>query len=366
MPVWRNYLIPFENVLTADDMYLSARLAYANLLRVGTTCFSEAGGPHPDQMARAALEIGIRGTVAVSTVDTDFGGPFPPGARTTTAEAVERNVSLVKRWRDEGRGLVTGWLSLRQITVCSPSLFRTLAEVAVDLDCRIHTHLAEGTYEVDFTTERYGLRPADWLESIGFLSDRVHAAHSILLSDDEVGLMARRDVSVAHCPNGNFRIGAPKIPALLRAGVRIGLGSDGASGGTVDLLAASRVSRVGLQTAFATPWHEFSVVSNADLLVMATRGGAAALGLGSVCGSIEVGKQGDVIVVDNTALDTLPALDPVFALARCASARDVVSVVVAGQVVMRDGRLLTVDEAALAEEVQERSSAIMARFEASL
>jgi 5-methylthioadenosine/S-adenosylhomocysteine deaminase len=364
MPIWRNYLIPFESVLTEDDMYLSARFAYANLLRSGTTCFSEAGGPHPDLMGRAALEVGIRGNVAVSTVDTGDG--FPALARTTTAQAIDRNVALVKRWEDEGEGRVTGWLSLRQITVCSEELWRTLAEAAVDLDCRIHTHLAEGTYEVDYTTERYGSRPAEWLESIGILSGRLHAAHSILLSDDEVDLIGRRDVSVAHCPNGNFRIGPAKIPALRRAGVRVGLGSDGASSGAIDILEASRMSRVGLQTAFATPWHVFSELSDFDYLRMATRGGAEALGLGGVTGSIEAGQQADMIVVEHDSLEALPALDPVFVLARCASGRDVRSVVVAGRVVVRDRRITTLDEDALAAEVQERSAQIMARFEATL
>jgi 5-methylthioadenosine/S-adenosylhomocysteine deaminase len=364
MPIWKNYLIPFESVLTEEDMYLSARLAYTNLIRCGTTCFSEAGGPHPDEMARAALEVGIRGTVAGSTVDTGEG--LPAGAKTTTAQAVDRNVALVKRWRDEGQGRVTGWLSLRQITVCSEELWRTLGEAAIDLDCRIHTHLAEGTYEVDFTTERFGKRPAEWLESIGLLSDRLHAAHSILLSDDEVGLLGQRHVSVAHCPIGNFRIGPPKIPALLRAGVRVGLGSDGASSGTIDLFEASRASRVGLQTAFATPWHVFSELSDYDYLRLATLGGAEALDLGTVTGSIEAGKQADLMVVDDASLDSLPALDPVFILAHCASGRDVQSVVIAGRVVMKERRLLTVDEAALADEVREGSAAIMARFESTL
>lgn len=362
MPVWRNYLLPFESVLSEEDMYLSARVAYANLLRGGTTCFSDAGGPHPDQMARAALELGIRGTVAVSTVDRGL----VPESRAATAAAVDRNVSLVKRWKDEGRGRVRGWLSLRQITVCTEELWRTLSEAAVELDCRIHTHLAEGTYEVDFTTEQYGLRPAQWLESIGALSDRLHAAHSILLSDDEVATMGRRDVSVAHCPQGNFRIGPPKVPALRQAGVRVGLGSDGASSGTVDLLEAGRVSRIGLQTAQATPWHVFSVQPDEEFLRMATLGGAEALGLADVTGSLEVGKRADLIVVESASLETVPALDPVFVLTRCASGRDVRSVVVDGSVVMRDRRLLTVDEGALMADAQERSAAIMARFEATL
>ena len=362
IPVWRNYNVPFEYSLTEEDVLLSGRLAYANMLRTGTTCFSDAGGPHPDQMAAAALETGIRGFVALSTMD--MGENLPPGARMTTAEAVDRNIELVKRWSVEGQGRVGAYLSLRQIIVCTPELWRTFAEVSAELGCRIHTHLAEGTYEVDFTTEHYGLRPAEWLESIGFLSERSHLAHSILLSDDEVATMGSRRVSVGHCPQGNFRIGSPKVNALRRAGARVGLGSDGAINGALDLLQSSRAFRTGLQATFGTPWHEFSVIDDVELLHLCTQGGADALGLGDATGSLEVGKRADVLIVEHDALEMLPAIDPVFLVARCATGRDVRTVIVDGRVVVRDGRLLTVDEDALREEVKVRSRQIMTRFEA--
>jgi 5-methylthioadenosine/S-adenosylhomocysteine deaminase len=362
LPIWKNYLIPFESVLTEDDVYWSAKLAYANMLRAGTTCFADAGGPHPDQMARAALETGIRGVVAQSTVD--MGDGMPARAKMTTQRAIDTNIELVKRWAAEGEGRVSAWLSLRQIIVCTPELWHTFAEVSAELGCRIHTHLAEGTYEVDFTTEQYGKRPADWLESIGFMSDRAHFAHSVLLSDGEVELMGHRHVSVGHCPVGNFRIGPPKVHALRRAGVRVGLGSDGASSGTIDLLQASRVFRTGFQSVFATPWHVFAEQDDIDFLHMATAGGAAAMGMDDIVGTVQVGKRADVLVVEGDFLDALPALDPLFVVSRCATGRDVTTVIVDGRVVMRDRKLLTVDEDALTEEIKERSRAIMARFDA--
>lgn len=363
LPVWRNYNVPFETSLTEDDVLLSGRLAYANMLRAGTTCFSDAGGPHPDQMAKAALETGIRGFVALSTMD--MGDNLPAGSRMTTAEAIDRNIELVKRWSVEGEGRVGAYMSLRQIIVCTPELWRAFAEISAELGCRVHTHLAEGTYEVDFTTEHYGLRPAEWLDSIGFLSERSHLAHSILLTDDEVVTMGARRVSVGHCPQGNFRIGSPKVNALRRAGARVGLGSDGAISGAIDLLQSSRALRTGLQATFGTPWHEFSTITDVDLLHLCTLGGADALGLGAATGSLEVGKRADLLVVDNDALEMLPAVDPVFVLTRCATGHDVRTVVVDGRIVMRDGRLLTVDEEALRAEVRVRSRSIMNRFEAA-
>ena len=126
LPIWRNYLIPFESVLTEEDMYLSSQIAYANLLRVGTTCFTDAGGPYPDQMARAAVELGIRALVALSTMD--MGEGLPASMRFTTKEAIERNVTLIKTWGVSATERRVGaWLSLRQLLVCSRELWETFA-----------------------------------------------------------------------------------------------------------------------------------------------------------------------------------------------------------------------------------------------
>ena len=127
LPVWKNYLIPFEAGLNPEDVYLSGLIAYTNLLRVGTTCFAEAGGPHPDSMGQAALEVGVRGFLALSTIDQSetIGAAVPKSMLMTSDQALDRNVSLVKRWKDKDR--VTAWLALRQIIVCSPGLIKNIS-----------------------------------------------------------------------------------------------------------------------------------------------------------------------------------------------------------------------------------------------
>jgi 5-methylthioadenosine/S-adenosylhomocysteine deaminase len=362
LPIWRNYLIPFESALTEEDVYLSGRLAYANALRVGTTCFAEAGGPHPDQMARAALDTGIRGLVALSTMDTGDG--LPPSMRLATRDAVDRNVALVKAWGTSAtEGRVGAWLALRQLLVCSRELWESLREAADDLGARIHIHLAEGSYEVEYAAEQWGLRPAEYLDAIGFLSPRVHAAHSILLSAGEIDLYAEHQVSAAHCPLGNFIIGAPKVPEMLRRGIRIGLGTDGAASGSIDLFEAMRVSWVALQSHYGTPWHVRNVVTLEDLLRMATLGGAEALGLGREVGSLEPGKRADIVIASPQHLDMQPVYDPVFTAARGISGRDVASVIVDGQLVVADGAVTTLDEQELRARLAERWPVIMEKFE---
>jgi len=363
IPIWRNYLIPFESILTPDDVYLSGLVAYSNMLRVGTTCFAEGGGPHPDEMGRAAEEVGIRGILALSTLD--MGDDIPASMRLTTRQAIDQNVALVRRWHrpEEPDRLVDAWLALRQLIVCSQELWETFRDLATALDVRVHTHLAEGTYEVDYAAEHWSKRPAEHLESIGFLGPRMHAAHSILLSDEELDLYAKRGVTVAHCPIGNFIIGPPKIPQMLRLGIPVGLGSDGAANGSIDLFRAMHVSQVALQSHFGTPWHVRAVPSAEDLLAIATIGGAKALGLGAELGSLEVGKRADLLLINPTRLDVQPVYDPMFTAARAATGSDVETVIVAGRIAMKDGHILTIDEERLRARLDRQWPAIMDRFE---
>lgn len=362
LPIWRNYLIPFESVLTEEDVYLSGQIAYANSLRLGTTCFAEAGGPHPDEMARAALDLGIRGLVAQSTIDTGDG--LPASMKFTTKQAIDRNLALIKTWgvsATEHR--VGAWLALRQLLVCSPELWESFRDLADESGARVHTHLAEGTYEVEYAAEHWGKRPAEYLDGLGFLGPRTHAAHSILLSADEIDLYAERQVSVAHCPLGNFVIGAPKVPEMRRRGIRVGLGTDGAANGSLDLFEAIHVSWITLQSHYGTPWHVRSVLSVEDLLQMATLGGAQALGMDDHIGSLEVGKRADLVIANPRHWDLQPVYDPMFTAARGLSGRDVETVVVDGEIVVDGGALLTVDEADLRARLAERWPVIMHRFE---
>ncbi|MFT4267191.1 MAG: amidohydrolase family protein [Xenophilus sp.] len=366
-PPWKNYFLPFEGLLTPEDVHLSGLVAYANMLMVGTTCFAEAGGPHPDEMARAALDVGVRGFVALSTADqnTDFAGASVPGSMMlSTEQALERNVALVRRWSAQDR--VRATLSLRQIIVCSPPLIEAIGHAARELDAKIHTHLGEGTYEVDYALERFGKRPTEYLEDLGVLSHHLHCAHSVILSPGEVDLYARYRVTACHCALGNFGIGRPRLQEMWRRGIAIGMGSDGASGGTIDLFRIAHGARVGLQASEGHPYHSRQPMGGEDLLRIVTRGGARALGMEAEIGSLEAGKRADLILVDPGDFDQFGARDALYTAANTVVGRDVRTVVVNGQVVMKERELQRVD----AEEIRARLAArlpeIMRRFEAAV
>lgn len=365
IPVWKNYLIPFESVLEPEDVYLSGLVAYTNMLRVGTTCFAEAGGPHPDEMGRAALEVGIRGFIALSTIDQSetIGAAVPASMMMTADEAHRRNVELVKRWHEQDR--VQAWLALRQIIVCSPGLIQAMASAARELDVKIHTHLCEGTYEIDYALEKFGRRPTEYLERLGVLGRHLHCAHSVLLSPEEVDLFARHRLSACHCALGNHAIGVPRLIEMWRRGIDIGLGTDGPAGfGTLDIFQVAHAARVGQQAVAGTPYHIRTPISSEELLRIATVGGARALGVAEQIGTLEVGKRADLLLLDCTEMDQVPVYDPLFTAATVTVGRDVRSVIVDGRLVMRDRKILTVDMAALKARLARRHPDIMARFEA--
>ena len=365
IPVWWNYYVPFEGMLTEDEVYLSGLLCYANMISVGTTCFAEAGGPHPDAMARAAIDTGIRGFVSLNTIDQ--GAHWPKSMITTTKRALDDNVALVKRWKGTrgGTDRVQASLSLRQIMTCTPELIEAMAKAARALDVKVHTHLCEGVYEIDYSLAKFGKRPAEYLLSLGALDRHMHCAHSVLLSENEMDLYVKHHPSVCHCAFGNYHIGPHRLLEMWRRGIDVGLGTDGAaSWGSLDIFQVAHMARVGQQAVAGTPYSHRNVMPSEEILKVATNGGARSLGLAKEIGSLEVGKKADILLVDRSQLDQMPVQDIYFIAASIVVGRDVRTVVIDGNVVMKDRELLTVDRAEIDAKLAERLPKLMERFDA--
>ena len=256
-------------------------------------------------------------------------------------------------------------MALRQIIVCSSDLIRSMAAAARDLDVKIHTHLCEGTYEIDYSLEKFGKRPTEYLDELGVLSHHLHCAHSVLLSPEEVDLYVKYRLSACHCSFNNHSIGVPRLIEMWRRGIDIGLGTDGAaSWGTLDIFQVAHIARVGQQAVAGTGWHIRNPISSEGLLKIATLGGARALGVGDELGSLEVGKRADVLLVGSADLDQTPGYDPLFVASSLVVGRDVQSVIVDGKLVMKNRQLLTVDVEEIKSRLMRRQPELMARFEA--
>jgi 5-methylthioadenosine/S-adenosylhomocysteine deaminase len=362
-PIWSRYLIPFESGLEPEDVYCSGLAAYASMISSGTTCFLEAGGPFPDEMGRAANEIGIRGRIALSTMDMDE--TIPAGSRFTTDEALRRNEQLVERWKHHPR--VNAWLSLRQIMVNTRELTAGMSALSRQLQTPIHTHLAEGSYEVDYAIKTWGLRPAEYMESIGALHEHVHAAHSVLLSLHELDLYQTRHVSACHCAFNNYTMGAPRVLEMLHRKIRLGFGTDGAATrGSLDMFEVVHAATVGQQAVGGTPYHIDPPITHEQMLAAAIRGGARAARLERQIGSLEVGKLADLILVESTSYAQYPNYDPMITLAESTVGPNVRTVIIDGRVVMKDRVLQTVDLGSMKERVSRQYSSLMDRFETAI
>lgn len=342
-PIWRQYLIPFESHLSDEDMALSADLAAAAMLQHGTTTFFDAGGPHPQAAAAAYTASGIRGVVTRSTVDNSF--DIPESMQLTFDDAVQENIDLVEAWPDDGRR-VTGAMALRQIMNCSPELITAIHSAAQERGVKVHTHLLEGMDEIDYSIQRYGCRPLQFLEGLGVFDGTLHCAHSVYATPWDVEEFRKNGVSVAHCGN-NYNFGVPRALEYWRAGVPLGLGTDGAatSQGTLDMFRIAAIVGAGQQQIYGVPVHESWVMDPDEALRMATRGGAAALGMSDRIGQLEAGAKADIVLLRLDGTDAAVSVTPFAFLVDGATGHDVDTVLVDGETVVRGGEVLTLDVA---------------------
>lgn len=365
-PSWKKTLIPFESGLAPEDVHASGLVGYTSMISAGTTCFLEAGGPHPDEMGRAAEEVGIRGRISLNTCDQDGpGGPLMKSHLMTTSQALKENEALVKRWKGHPR--VEAWLSLRQILVNTEECRKGMMHLAEELDTVIHTHVSEGTYEIDYTVENYGMRPPAYLESIGVFNKRVHAAHSVLLTTPEIELYAKHDVSAAHCAFWNYTLAPHRMYDMVEKNIRCGLGTDGpGSRGTLDMFQVMHYAVMGQAIEYGMPYHSPGLLSYADMLKLACRNGARAAGLGDKTGSLEVGKLADIVLVGHDDYDQYGSLDPTLTLAQNVIGQHVRTVVVDGRVVMKDREFRTVDLGPMKARMKTELPKIIERYERAI
>jgi len=363
--IWARFLVPFESTLEPEDVYWSTMLSGVEMLKAGITTFADSGGRHMGEAARAVAALGLRACIARSTMDS--GGFVPENMRGSVTQNIAETEALYREWHGKANNRIHIWFALRQVMTSTPELVESVAAAAREVNTGIHIHLAEHLREVEHCVVNYRLRPAEWLDALGLLGSNVLAAHSIVLTEKEIQLLAARGVIPVHCPRSNLNShGFPKTPLFLALGVPIGLGTDGASGGSLDLFEQARLLKSAIQAYRGLPINDAAILPVEDLLRMATSGGARALRLQSHTGTLETGKQADIILVDATAPPySAPHLQPTQHLLRTlvmsAGAHDVSDVIVDGVVLMQERRLTQVDEAEIICKAGEHLQAITRR-----
>jgi 5-methylthioadenosine/S-adenosylhomocysteine deaminase len=354
----RTVIWPYEAALDAAATGAAARLAATELLLGGTTAILDMGTVHhTDELFAAAEHAGLRATIGKAMMDADDPA-IPAGLREATAASLAEAERLAERWHGAADGRLHYAYAPRFALSCSDELMREVGRRARDRGRRVHTHASENRAEVAAVRARFGQHNVVYLHDAGLTGDHVTLAHCIHLSGEERAILAATGTHVAHCPSSNLKLasGIAPVPELLAAGVPVALGADGAPcNNNLDGFLEMRLAAI-LHKPGAGP----RALPAPAVVRMATRGGAAALGLADRIGSLEVGKRGDVIAVAVDGLHVTPTASPWSAIAYAARASDVRHVAVDGALVVRDRRLLTLDVDQVLRDARSQARRVLA------
>ncbi|MFQ3573443.1 MAG: amidohydrolase [Thermodesulfovibrionales bacterium] len=330
-----NYMWPAENALLSEDfIYDAVELACLEMLKGGTTTYCDMYF-FGKSAAKATTNMGMRAVIGVGILD------FP----TVSAKTKEQYMENVKVMIDayKGHELIIPCVAPHAIYTCSKDTLKTAQSIAENHDLPLHIHLSETEWEVNEVLSKYGKRPVMYLEDIGFLNSRIIAAHCVWLDDEEIETLSRHDVSVAHCIESNLKLssGIAPIPAMLRAGLRVGIGTDGAASNN-DLSMIGEMSTVAkVHKAIS---KDPTAMDAKTTLLMATRWGAEALGMGHQLGSLEAGKLADIILLDIKKPHLMPIYNIYSHIVYSASDKDIDTVIVNGNVLMENRSVVNIDE----------------------
>ena len=341
----KEYVWPVEAKLKPEHVRAGAMLAAAEMALHGVTCFNDMYF-FMEEVAKAAVEIGIRGVLSEGLVELF--------SSRSSEEVLKKGASFAERYHG-WRGLIWAALGPHAEYSCSLEFLERVREEADRLGVGIHMHLAEIKPPVEEFVKKHGKTPVQALDEIGFLKRDVIIAHGIYLSDEDLNILKRRDVAIAYNPVSNMKLasGAARINEMLGLGIRVGLGTDGpGSNNTLDMIQDMKIASLLQKLRYMDPRS----LPARSAVRMATRGGAEALGLDDLIGSIEAGKRADIVVIDTKKVRYQPIRDPYTALTYCGSGSDVRDVIVDGRIVVRDGILQTAD----LEEILKRFSDVVA------
>lgn len=347
-------MYPYEAALEAEDVRVSATLAASELLRHGVTCFIDPGNYHPEASVEGVMSTGIRLLVSRSSFDLTKSvlGILPERMIETTDVALKLAEEVLERFAKTGNPRLRATASFRGLNNASDELIVGLKRLADKFDTLLQTHACFSYSTHDSSVSRWGVPEIERLERLGVIDERMLLVHSGWLEPQEVAILARRKPSLVCAPSsslhngyGNFLMG--RLPELMALDVNVALGSDHASSGIVDMIQEMRIACCAYKEVRANP----RMMPPETGLEMATINGARAAGLADRIGSIEVGKDADLVIFDTRRPEWQPLINPVSNLVYSATGDSVRHVFVAGEHVVRDGRLTRIDESELYRQI---------------
>jgi 5-methylthioadenosine/S-adenosylhomocysteine deaminase len=332
-----NYIFPAEaKNVDRDFVKWGTRLAAAEMIRSGTTTFADMYYFESD-IARETKAAGLRGVLGETVID------FPAPDNKTWDAAMTYMREFAREWK--GDPLITAAIAPHAPFTVSTDHLKEARALATELGMPVLIHVSETKDELRQVAEKQnGMTPGAYLDSIGFLGDDVVAAHGVHLTAGEIATFAAKKTGVVHCPESNQMLASGVAPVvdMIAAGMEVGLGTDGPAGSNNNLdMVEEMASAARLQKVMR---NDPKAISAREVLRLATIGGAKVLGLDAKIGTLETGKRADIAIVNLEQTKTQPVYSVESAIVYAASGNSVVTTIVDGRILMRRGRLLTIDE----------------------
>ena len=351
-----NFIFPAEaKNVDREFVKWGTRLAAAEMIRSGTTTFADMYYFESD-IARETKAAGLRGVLANTFID------FPAPDNKTWDAAVAYMRAYAKEWK--GDRLITPALAPHAPYTLSTDHLKQVRALGTELGLPILIHVSETKNELQQVAEKQnGMTPGAYLDSIGFLGDDVIAAHGVHLTAEELRIFAAKKTGVAHCPESNQMLasGVAPIVDMIKAGMEVGLGTDGPAGSNNNLdMVEEMASAARLQKVMR---NDPKAISAREVLRLATIGGAQVIGLADKIGTLERGKRADIAIIDLQQVKVQPVYSVESAIVYAASGNSVVTTICDGKILMRRGKVLTVDEAETMRKAKEYREKILKSLE---
>jgi 5-methylthioadenosine/S-adenosylhomocysteine deaminase len=355
----RRRVWPMEAAHTPASLRAATRLAGLELLRSGTTSVLTMETVHDTEAVfEAAAEIGIRATIGKCMMDAPS-PDAPARLREETRRSIDESLALHRRWHDTSHGRIRAAFAPRFAVSCSRALLEAVASLSGQERALVHTHASEQRDEIAIVRRMSGLSNVEYLAQVGLASPRLCAAHCVWVESKEQEILASTGTKVLHCPGSNLKLGSgvAPVPEMLAKGICVSLGADGAAcNNHLDMFGEMRLAAT-LQAMRREP----GALTAKQVLWMATRNGAATLGLEHEIGSIQVGRRADLILIESSHPHLQPGLDPYSTIVYAARPDDVRMTMVDGEVLVDEFAPTRLDAHEVSSVAREEARALAGR-----
>ena len=340
--IYQRFNLPLESKLTPQDVKLSVSLGCLEMIRSGTTAFADAGSTHMEEFVDALEGSGLRATV--TRVTADRRNSLPENMLDSTKEGIRKSEEFFKQFNNRGDGKIKAWFQFTNIVSCSDELIVGLSDLAKQYETGIHTHSSEYFESTLYTLRNHQMREIEYLDHLGVMGENLLATHCLLISENDIKILAESGTKVVHCPRSNLGKAVSKTPSLISHGVSVGIGTDGTAHSGLSLFRELTAFRHTQIVTNGVPYSDYSVMNSKTLIDLVTMGSARALMQGKEIGSLEVGKKADIILIDLDQPHITPTHNMLNTLTESVGVGDIHDMIVDGKIIMKNKEIKTLDE----------------------